>query len=195
MAALAGVTTRGHHMRGVWLYAGGRIAAHSLLAWALLLTADGSEQAARACSRWFDAVEGAVPWLLLAVALFFLWRALFPCRHHEACHDSGRIIARVGGAGPFLLGVALAFAFCPESAVFYFGMLFPLSILHGQIILFPLLYAVAAALPVVLIGWLYERMHALSERVTKILFHAQRLTNLLFALIMAAMAVVTAIHH
>lgn len=189
VAAMAGIA-KGRHARGLWLYALGRVVAHTLLAWAILLLLDGSEQAASACSGWFEAVEWLVPWLLMAVALFFLWRALFPCRHHEACHDSGRIIARVGPAGAFLLGMALALCFCPESAVFYFGMMLPLSIAHGQPLLFPLLYAVAAAVPVVLIGWLYERMHTLGERLANILFHVQRLINLLFALLLAAMAAV-----
>lgn len=180
----AALTALTHRQRGLWLYTIGRAVAHTLLAWLLLLVLDGSEQAANACRGWFEAVEWIVPWLLMAVAAFFLWRALFPCRHHHDCHDSGRIIERVSPAGAFLLGMALALAFCPESAVFYFGMMLPLSIAHNQPLLFPALYAVAASVPVVCVGLLYQRVKALGN----VLFHAQRIVNLLFAIIMAAMA-------
>lgn len=185
LAALAAIRNNG---RGLWLYTAGRALSHTLLAWAVLLVLDGSEQAASACRGWFYAVEWLVPWLMIAVAAFFLWRALFPCRHHEACHDSRRIIERVSPAGAFLLGMALALAFCPESAVFYFGMLLPLSIAHGQLILFPLLYAIAAAVPVVGIALILQRVNALSQRINNVLFHAQRVVNALFAIIMAALA-------
>lgn len=187
MAALAGI---GNNVRGLWLYTIGRAVAHILLAWAVLLVLDGSQQAADACRGWFYAVEWLVPWLMMAVAVFFLWRALLPCRHHNDCHDSRRIIERVSPAGAFLLGMALALAFCPESAVFFFAMMLPMSIVHGQIILFPILYAIAAAVPVIAIGLILQRVNALSERIGTMLFHAQRAVNALFAIIMAVLAAV-----
>lgn len=187
LAALAGIARAGG-MRGLWLYAAGRVVAHALLAWVILLIIGGSEQSATAFRGWFSAVEWIVPWLLVAVAVFFLWRGLYPCRHHDSCHDSGRIIRQVGPRGAFLLGMALAMAFCPESAVFYFGMMLPLSIAHGQLLAFPLAYAIAAALPVLLIGLLYERTRSIATRISRTLFHAQRLVNLLFALLLGALA-------
>lgn len=48
----------------------------------------------------------------------------------------------------FPAGVMLALAFCPATASLYFGVLLPLSIKTDQIILFPLLYAIGAILPI-----------------------------------------------
>lgn len=48
----------------------------------------------------------------------------------------------------FLLGMMLALAFCPATASLYFGVMIPLSIKSDQIILFPLLYAAGAVLPI-----------------------------------------------
>lgn len=48
----------------------------------------------------------------------------------------------------FLIGMILALAFCPATASLYFGVMIPLSIKSDQIILFPLLYAAGAVLPI-----------------------------------------------
>lgn len=189
MAALAGVVKK-DNARGLWFYTAGRVLAYSLLAWAILLAVDGSEQAAEALKEWFQTVEWLVPWALVAVALFFLWRGAMPCRHHESCHDSGRIIKHVGPRGALLLGMALALAFCPESAVFYFGMMLPLCIANNHILLFPLAYAVAAAVPVLIMGCLYERVQSLAAKLGRTLFYTQRLVNLFFALLLGVLAVI-----
>ena len=158
--ALAALAGRAESLPAVGLYGSGRFAAHVLLAWILLFVLAGSDQAATALCGWFAAVEWLVPWVMVAVALCFLWRSLFPCRHHKDCHDSGRIIRRVGPRGMFLLGMALALAFCPESAVFYFGLMLPLSVSESQPFLFPLAYALASAVPSLLIGYAcWRAMH------------------------------------
>lgn len=48
----------------------------------------------------------------------------------------------------FLLGAILALTFCPATAALYFGVMIPLSIKNNQIILFPLIYAAGAFLPI-----------------------------------------------
>jgi cytochrome c-type biogenesis protein len=50
----------------------------------------------------------------------------------------------------FLIGLMLALAFCPATASLYFGVMIPMSIKSNQIILFPLLYAAGAVLPIVM---------------------------------------------
>jgi cytochrome c biogenesis protein CcdA len=62
---------------------------------------------------------------------------------------------RFGGAGVLgaaLLGFLCALAFCPVSAALFFGSLIPLSIEQGRGILYPALYGLATALPVVVLG-------------------------------------------
>ncbi len=56
--------------------------------------------------------------------------------------------ARRGGPlGPFLLGVAFAFAFCPTLFWLFFGLLVPLSISSRDGLLYPGLFALGTSLP------------------------------------------------
>lgn len=53
-----------------------------------------------------------------------------------------------------MLGVLFALAFCPTSGVFYFGMLIPMSARVSMGYLLPILFAVATALPVIVVAWI-----------------------------------------
>ncbi len=65
----------------------------------------------------------------------------------------GEKFARRGGVGAFLLGVLFAMTFCPTSGVFYFGMLIPMSATVPLGYLLPVLFALATALPVLIVAW------------------------------------------
>lgn len=67
---------------------------------------------------------------------------------------NGEGLAREGGTGAFLLGMLFAMAFCPTSGVFYFGMLIPMSATATAGYLLPVLFAVATALPVLVVAWI-----------------------------------------
>ena len=53
-----------------------------------------------------------------------------------------------------MLGVLFALAFCPTSGVFYFGMLIPMSASVVMGYLLPILFAIATALPVLVVAWI-----------------------------------------
>lgn len=53
-----------------------------------------------------------------------------------------------GGAGALLLGAIFAISFCPVSAALFFGSLVPLAVQHNSIAVFPSVYGVGTALPV-----------------------------------------------
>ena len=59
-------------------------------------------------------------------------------------------LANKGFLGSFLLGVLFALAFCPFSAVLFFGMLIPLSLKTGDGIILPSVFAFATGLPVII---------------------------------------------
>ena len=63
-------------------------------------------------------------------------------------------LARKGGVGALLLGVLFALAFCPTSGVFYFGMLIPMSATATAGYLLPAVFAVATAIPVLVVAWI-----------------------------------------
>lgn len=58
------------------------------------------------------------------------------------------------GFEAFPLGALIALGFCPTVAAIFFGILVPLAIQYGQPILFPLLYALGAVLPLAFISFL-----------------------------------------
>lgn len=62
-------------------------------------------------------------------------------------------LAAKGGLGALLLGMLFAMAFCPTSGVLYFGMLIPMSATSGEGYLYPVLFAIATALPVIIVAW------------------------------------------
>jgi cytochrome c-type biogenesis protein len=63
-------------------------------------------------------------------------------------------LAERGYLGGFLLGVLFALAFCPFSAVLYFGMLIPLALKTGDAIMVPAVFAFATGLPVIVFSFL-----------------------------------------
>jgi len=66
----------------------------------------------------------------------------------------GTKVANWGVVGGFLLGAIFALAFCPYSAVLFFGMLIPLALNANEGIVLPAVYAIGTGFPVLVIGTL-----------------------------------------
>ena len=64
----------------------------------------------------------------------------------------GGKVADWGMIGGFLLGVIFALAFCPYSAVLFFGVLIPLALKSTGGLGLPAVYAIGTGLPVLLLG-------------------------------------------
>jgi len=63
-------------------------------------------------------------------------------------------LSEKGYLGAFLLGVIFALAFCPFSAVLFFGMLVPLALKFSDGILIPSVFALATGLPVIIFSFI-----------------------------------------
>jgi len=63
-------------------------------------------------------------------------------------------LSEKGYLGSFLLGVLFALAFCPFSAVLFFGMLIPLALKFSDGILIPSIFALATGLPVIIFSFI-----------------------------------------
>lgn len=68
-------------------------------------------------------------------------------------NGGGERLTTHGSWGAMLLGILFALAFCPTSGIFYFGMLIPMSATATAGYLLPVLFAVATALPVLVVAW------------------------------------------
>jgi len=97
--------------------------------------------------------EMILPPALLLIGLFMLFgnRLNLPS---FGFGGNGEGLARRGGFGALMLGVLFALAFCPTSGVFYFGMLIPMSASATMGYLLPILFAIATALPVLVVAWI-----------------------------------------
>ena len=97
--------------------------------------------------------ELILPPALLLIGLFMLFgnRLNLPSFGFGG-KDEG--LAQRGGFGALILGVLFALAFCPTSGVLYFGMLIPMSESATMGYLLPILFAIATALPVIVVAWI-----------------------------------------
>ena len=78
-------------------------------------------------------------------------------------------LATKGYMGSFLLGVVFAFAFCPFSAVLFFGMLIPIALKAGSAILIPAVFAFATGLPVIIFSFvLVKSVSKLGQLMNKV---------------------------
>ena len=66
----------------------------------------------------------------------------------------GGKVANWGMIGGFLLGALFALAFCPYSAVLFFGVLIPLALKSAGGVTLPAVYAIGTGLPVLVFGTL-----------------------------------------
>lgn len=64
----------------------------------------------------------------------------------------GTKVANWGMVGGFLLGALFALAFCPYSAVLFFGVLIPLALKSAGGVALPAVYAIGTGLPVLVFG-------------------------------------------
>ena len=168
------------------IYALGRTSTYTLLGWILVCLIGGGKNV-EGVQLLLSKAEAALPYILFAIGLFMLARA-FHTHHHdgENCHHSGQIIRRNGPLGALILGMTLALAFCPESAVFFFGLMIPLSMTSQAGPLIPLIFALAASIPVLVLAWLMRIAVNKVEKVSHAFEHAQQWLNAITGLLFIA---------
>ena len=135
------------------LYTLGRTLSYTLLGIVLILILkEGSSMFGiqKTIGNWGELVLGP---LLIAIGVFMLLGDRQPLPSF-GFRGNGESLARRGGWGALLLGVMFALAFCPTSGVFYFGILIPMSATSTAGYLLPVLFAVATALPVLVVAWI-----------------------------------------
>lgn len=135
------------------LYTLGRIIAYTVLGIVLILILrEGASlfDIQKFIGRYGELILGPA---LLLIGLFMLFgsRLRLPS---FGFRGNGEGLARKGGFGALLLGMLFAMAFCPTSGVLYFGMLIPMSATAAAGYLLPVLFALATALPVLIVAWI-----------------------------------------
>ena len=175
-------------IRGL-LYALGRMTTYSVLGWLLMLVISIGLRI-DLFQNILSKAEVAVPYFLLLLAAIFLYRAFHRHHHNDSCHNSKQIIRANGKFGAFVLGALLAFAFCPESAVFYFGMMLPLGISSHIGWLIPLFFSLATISPVFVIAYfIRQAMMSSARRFEHRMELFQMTINIVSAIVFALLAI------
>ena len=148
------IEDRRHVFLNGLLYTAGRIVAYTVLGLVLI-------QIIRQGSSMFDIQKFIGTWsemllgpalIVIGLLMLFSHRLQLPQFGFNGSNVEG--LKRHGGRGAFLLGVLFAMAFCPTSGMFYFGMLIPMSATATMGYLLPVVFALATALPVLIVAWL-----------------------------------------
>jgi len=144
------VTERKYAVTTSILYTLGRMLAYSVIGILIIKAGFEIPGLASALQNTGDKILGPV---LIAVGVIILNinRLRFGSGHNRLS-SLGEKVSRWGMAGGFLLGVLFALAFCPYSAVLYFGILIPLSLKTAGGIALPAVFAIGTGLPVLIFG-------------------------------------------
>lgn len=132
------------------LYTLGRMLAYSVIG--ILIIKAGLEipGLANMLQNTGDRIIGPI---LIAVGVVLLnLSRLRPGAGGNRLASLGERVSRWGMVGGFLLGILFALAFCPYSAVLYFGVLIPLALKSSGGITLPAIFAVGTGLPVLVFG-------------------------------------------
>lgn len=132
--------------------------------------------------EWGETVLGAI---LIVIGTYMLITHLV--RKEEHCHTVKGTRRRAQGIGGcLLLGVTLTMAFCPESALVYFGVLIPMSTDSTWGYLLPVVFAIAASLPIVTLAWCFAFSIAAATRLRNGMHIIQHRLNVIIALLFIA---------
>jgi sulfite exporter TauE/SafE len=135
-------------------YTAGRAITYTGLALIIMLGADQIKFSG-VLQKYGEKIIGPV---LLIIGLFMLDLIKINIPGWHNLSEGMQKKKKWGYADAILLGLILALAFCPYSGVLYFGMLIPLSLSSSSGLLLPPIFAVATAIPVIILAWLLAYM-------------------------------------
>ena len=96
-------------------------------------------------------------------------------------------LADKGFLGSFLLGVIFALAFCPFSAVLFFGMLIPLALRAGDGLIIPSIFAFATGLPVIIFSFVLvfsiSKLSAIMNKVQLFEKWTRKIVSIIFIIV------------
>ena len=150
IAAVSFLSKNANHPRFVLLsgltYTLGRMVAYFLMGFIIISSLAGIPVTARFLQKYMNIFLGP---LLVIVGFFLVYLFTFTIKGLTLSMEKQQGLARSGLAGSFLLGFLFAVSFCPLSAALFFGSLLPLAISENFGLLFPFVYGLGTALPVV----------------------------------------------
>lgn len=136
------------------VYTLGRTVSYTVLGMVLILILHRGESAFHLQKFFSGTGEKVIGPLLIVFGVFMLFADRINIGGRRGNVGRDERLARGGLWGSFLLGTVFALAFCPTSAVFFFGMLIPMSAASATGLVYPVVFALATTLPVLAVAWL-----------------------------------------
>jgi cytochrome c biogenesis protein CcdA len=131
-----------------------------------------------------DVGEKVLGPLLIVVGLLMLFiDRLSLGRGGNTLASLGSKVAGWGMIGGFLLGVIFALAFCPYSAVLFFGALIPVALKSSGGVALPAVFAIGTGLPVLVFGTLLSLGVAGVANWLNALARAERIIRIIVSII------------
>ncbi len=131
------------------IYTLGRAVAYTILAVIIFIGADQFQ-----ISGWFQQYgEKIIGPLLILIGLFMLDIVKIKIPGTGKLTDRFRDKKSFGYLDVLLLGIVFALAFCPYSAVLYFGMLIPITVSSASGLYLPVVFALATGIPVIIFAY------------------------------------------
>ncbi len=135
-----------------FFYTLGRMLTYVLIASAIVWFGLNTQSIALTLQKYGDKILGP---LLLIVGIIML--DVIKINFFKSSDKLNKLKEKLAGKGflgSFLLGVIFALAFCPFSAVLFFGMLIPIALKAGDGIIIPSVFAFATGLPVIIFSFI-----------------------------------------
>ena len=185
ITAISFVGRRTGSPRGVLLagllYALGRAAVYVLIGALLVSSLLSASSVSLALQTWMNKILGPI---LVLVGMVMLDLLRFTLKGHALGGRFQQRVERWGVLGALPLGFIFALSFCPVSAALFFGSLIPLAIRHSSGVIFPLLFGVGTALPVIAMAAVIacgaRFLGSVFSRVTQIEQWMRRITGVVF---------------
>lgn len=135
-----------------FLYTLGRMATYVLLAALIIWFGTNTQSIALFLQKYGEKALGP---LLLIVGIIMLDIIKFNFfKGSDRLNKLKEDLANKGFIGSFLLGAVFALAFCPFSAVLFFGMFIPIALHAGDWIILPAIFGFATGLPVLIFSFI-----------------------------------------
>jgi len=146
------VTERKYAVITGTLYTLGRMFSYSILGILIIVAGLEIPGVASFLQNFGEQVLGIIL-IVVGLIMLIIDRLSFSLGGGKLSLIGGRV-ANWGMIGGFLLGVLFALAFCPYSAVLFFGLLIPLALKSTAGVTLPAIFAIGTGLPVLVFGTL-----------------------------------------
>ena len=135
-----------------FLYTLGRMFTYVLIASAIVWFGLNTQSIALFLQKYGEKLLGPLLLIIGIIMLDILKISMF--KSSNKLNKLKEKLAGKGFTGSFLLGVIFALAFCPFSAVLFFGMLIPIALKAGDGLIIPSVFAFATGLPVIIFSFI-----------------------------------------